>query len=76
MTTVRRTKPKSVTFGAVTPKFDLGTRVHIDDDTSIKAVVTGFLVRAHQMQFEVAWFNNGSSHSAWLDEFRLTEATD
>lgn len=73
---MRRPKPKSVTFGAVTPKFDLGDSVHIDHDTSITAVVTGFLARAHRMQFEVSWFHNGSSQTAWIDEFRLTEATD
>ena len=67
-------KIKKVTFDVITPKYDLTQKVHVDGDKSITMVVTGFLVRAHQMQFEVSWFHNGTSQSAWVDEFRMSAA--
>lgn len=65
---------KKVSFDVIIPKFDLTTKVHIDGDRSITATVIGFLVRASQIQFEVAWFSNGSQQTAWIDDFRLSQA--
>ncbi len=58
--------------------YDLCDRVYVDGDSSIKGVITGMNIRgdrSHQLvQYEVAWFHNGNSQSAWVEEWRLTYA--
>jgi len=66
--------PSVVALGAFIPLHQIKARVHIDNDASITAVVLGYLVRAQGDQYEVAWFNNGSHHTAWVDGFRLSRA--
>lgn len=54
--------------------FNIGDRVHIDEDKSIKGRVIGILVREGGVEYDVAWFNNGAQVTAWIASFRLSEA--
>lgn len=54
--------------------YSIGEKVFIDKDRSITAVVIGLLVRRQGVQVEVAWFNNGSHQTAWVDQFRLSSS--
>lgn len=58
----------------LTARFQLGTRVTIDDDKSIVATTVGICYAAGRTTHECCWFSNGSQNSAWIDEFRLKEA--
>lgn len=59
----------------LTTNFSFGDRVHIDDDDSIAATVTGFCWRTHRSEVEVKWFNNGEECATWVSEWRLSLAT-
>lgn len=47
--------------------------VHIDGDTSLTAIVTGFMWRhTGEIGIEVSWLHNGATNSAWFARSRLT----
>jgi len=47
--------------------------VHLDGDTSITGVVTGFQFRgARDPIIEVSWVHNGDAKAAWFEEWRLS----
>jgi hypothetical protein len=54
--------------------FSFGARVLIDGDRSVVAVVTGFLWRSTICTIEVSWMNSGAVQTAWLEQWRLSEA--
>ena len=49
-------------------------RVHIDNDSSIIAVVTGMSFSESGLKVCCNWFSNGDSKEAWFEEWRLSEA--
>ena len=57
----------------------IGDKVHIDDDKSIEAVVTGILIRrnatmSQHIQCECSWFASGGQQVQWIDDWRLSNA--
>lgn len=53
-------------------KFTIGQRVNIDNDTSIKAIVTALQFTHKPTLILVEWFSNGDLKTAWVEEWRLT----
>jgi hypothetical protein len=51
--------------------FALGDRVTIDNDESLIATVTAFLLRTNICQIEVSWVHNGDMKTSWVDDWRL-----
>jgi hypothetical protein len=55
--------------------FDFGQCVFIDKDLSLKGYVTGFCWKSDEgPTIEVSWLHNGTSHSVWLQPWRLEKA--
>lgn len=57
--------------------YDVGDRVHIDDDDAITARVLGLTFRDRHgpaQLIECGWMHNGTAMSAWLPPLRLTHA--
>lgn len=58
----------------------LGQFVNIDNDKSIKAVITGFQFRGDKTTMfiiiNVEWFSNGELRSAWVEEWRISEISE
>lgn len=57
----------------------IGDRVIIDGDRSLVATLTAILIRGHLgniTQFEVSYFHNGDSKSAWVENYRVTKVGD
>ena len=53
----------------------LGSRVHIDGDTSITGTVTGALWETSgRHELNVSWMHAGTSQSAWFAPHRITVA--
>jgi len=55
-------------------KFDLLDRVHIDQDESLTATITGFAFYGHQVQIMISWVHNGDIKEAWVIESRLSKS--
>ena len=56
--------------------YKLGDWVYIDDDTSIKGVVTTVQFSTEKSPLlEVSWMHNGTAQSAWIQEWRLEMAS-
>lgn len=55
-------------------KFRRGDKVHCDDDETIRMKVCGHLFRESFIQIECSWFANGAIQTAWIEEWRLTNA--
>jgi hypothetical protein len=53
----------------------IGSKVHIDGDKSITAMVTGVLFYGYGALYEVSWFNEGVVETEKLDTFRLERAS-
>lgn len=51
-------------------KLAIGDRVGIDGCSDLRAVVTAVLWRNERPSYEVSWVS-GSSHTAWIEEWRL-----
>ena len=49
-------------------------KVHVDDDRSITAIVTGFSFSESGVKVCLNWFANGDNKEAWFEEWRLSEA--
>lgn len=56
--------------------FTFGDRVILDGDSSLIARVTAVLFRYEYCQIEIAWLHNGSSYSAYVDNWRLSPAPE
>jgi len=54
-------------------KFDVHTKVHIDGDRSIAAVVVAILFENYGVSYKLNWFNNGELKEAWVAEPRLSK---
>ena len=63
----------SVTF---TCRFALHSRVVIDGDDTIVAVVTQVCWGDYGANVQVSWFTSGYLQTAWVAEERLTQAPD
>jgi hypothetical protein len=53
----------------------IGDVVHIDQETSIRATVTGVWFNQLGLQVEVSWIHNGGHYAIWMQPFRLSLAT-
>jgi hypothetical protein len=53
--------------------FNGGDYVVVDNSKDIKAVVLAVLVRGSpgHVSYDLSWFHNGSSCSAWIEEWRM-----
>lgn len=60
-------------MGVKTANFSIGDRVIIDHDKSILGVITAICIRGQgaNVTYEVSYMHNGSSHSPWIEEWRL-----
>lgn len=55
-------------------KFWIADEVTIDNDKEMHGVVTEVLFKANDhVTYSVSWLHNGTCHSAWVEEFRLSE---
>lgn len=52
-------------------KFTIGEYIKIDGCGELRAVITAVLWRSDRAQYEVSWIS-GSSHTAWIEEWRLS----
>jgi hypothetical protein len=51
--------------------FKIGDYVSIDNDSSLKACVTGILFRYHKrVTLEASWISNGTPQCSWIEEYR------
>lgn len=50
--------------------------VHIDDDTSIRAIVIGVAFYDGRTMILVSYMHNGNLNEHWIDELRLSLAPD
>jgi hypothetical protein len=57
-------------------EFQLGDRIWIDGDQSIKATVIGVLFRHTGQEVEIAWIVNGHHKTAWIAAWRLTSVSE
>jgi hypothetical protein len=55
--------------------FEMGARVHLDDDDDLTMRVTGYAIYAHGVQVQTSWMVNGDLKSAWVEPWRLTEVS-
>lgn len=53
--------------------YDIGDRVTIDRDEHLIGVVTAVMADgvALHITYRINWFSNGSSQSAWIEEWRI-----
>lgn len=71
------TKAGLIPAQTFTTQWALGQLVHIDDDKSIRAVITGFCWRTtREPTVEISWFANGDSKTAWVEESRVKDASN
>jgi len=56
-----------------TTAYNIGDSVMIDGSLDIKAVILAVVIRGtgRNVNYDVAWFHNGSSYSAWIEEWRI-----
>lgn len=52
-------------------KFLMYADVHLDGCRDIKCRVTALMWKGRQMEYEIAWFSNGTLQTAWVAESRL-----
>lgn len=57
-------------------EFSIGTKVIIDNDTSLPVIVIGIAWFGKRIEYQCAWFHSGDSKQDWISEFRLTRARD
>lgn len=56
-------------------QFEIGSKVHIDDDKSITGVVTCIEIRPQKVvRYEVSWIQGGDAKFIVFDEWRLSKA--
>jgi hypothetical protein len=56
-------------------KWAIGDRVQIDGCDSVVGTVTGFCFRlTRDPTIEISYFHNGDAKSAWVEEFRISNA--
>jgi hypothetical protein len=54
-------------------RFRRGSKVVIDNDKSIIAIVTAHLFRGDICTVECTWFSNGDLKTCWIEEWRLSD---
>lgn len=54
--------------------YDIGDKVKIDGDQSLKGTITAVMVRGinHNTCYEVSYIHCGSSYSVWIESWRIT----
>ena len=53
-------------------EFDIGERVHADEDESLTMIVTAITIRKHGNMIECSYFSDAASHAVWVEEWRLS----
>ena len=55
-----------------TTRFGIGDNVVLDGHADMKVVVTGIAIYSWDVQYQVAWVQNGSNHECWVPQLRLS----
>ena len=56
--------------------YEIGTKVHIDKEKSIKATVVAWRIWGTYSDAYVSWFVHGEAKSDWFDSWRLSATED
>lgn len=52
-------------------KHKIGDKVVIDGDQRMPVYITAVLWRNERPSYEVSWFGDGQSRTAWVEEWRV-----